>query len=103
MAKLLDFSGGRGVGTGSRLHGIPSKFYFKRIQVRLNILKTDRSSLPKSQPIGSPSSLFLAMSQSSRGLKYSRNALASILSCPVIALIASGQGFDDPIDSIALF
>lgn len=45
---------------------------------------------------------FCKMSQSSNGLKYSRIADASILSCPVITFMASGHGRDEPIARPAL-
>jgi hypothetical protein len=41
-------------------------------------------------------------SHSSSGLKYSRMADPSIISCPVIDFMTSGQGRDAPIASPAL-
>lgn len=53
-------------------------------------------------PGGWASLAFCKMSQSSNGLKYSRIADASILSCPVITFMASGHGRDEPIARPAL-
>lgn len=53
-------------------------------------------------PIGVPDSALVLTNQSYNGLKYSRMADASILRVPVSTSIASGHGFDDPMDSIAL-
>lgn len=55
-----------------------------------------------SQPMCAPVSLFFCTNQSWSGLKYSTNADASILRWPVRISNASGQGFDDPNDSISL-
>lgn len=55
-----------------------------------------------SQPIWTPSCLLVFKSHCSKGLKYSRRSPALNWRCPVIVSIASGHGFEAPIDSIAL-
>jgi hypothetical protein len=76
---------------------------FMSIFRKISYVFLKKNLLPDgSQPTKAPFFLFVSINQFSSGLKYSNNAPASILSSPVSTFIASGQGFDEPSDSIFL-
>ena len=79
------------------------RIYFSNIYFRTGVFISTQLTIYDCQPGVWPDLLFSKDSQSSSGLKYSRIADASILSCPVITAITSGQGREDPRDRPALY